>query len=70
MALKYRDVAELYAQNPELKKSDVLALMEWAKKEPHLPEMEGFIIFHSFLFPRVFEGVLGLESLKFPLISA
>lgn len=33
-----------YAKNPNLKKDDINALMEWADKQAHLPRITGDLI--------------------------
>lgn len=34
-----------YAKDPKIKKEDISTLMEWASKQPHLPQLIGnFII--------------------------
>lgn len=44
------DIENEYKKFPELKKDEVLKLMEWCKRQPHLPtltELEIIIYFHS-----------------------
>lgn len=30
-----------YRNNPDIKKEDIQILQQWAKKQPHLPQIEG-----------------------------
>lgn len=39
------DIENEYKKFPELKKDEVLKLMEWCKLQPHLPNLNG-TIFH------------------------
>lgn len=34
-------VEDEYRRNPEMKKEDVQELLEWAKTQPHLPQISG-----------------------------
>lgn len=37
------DIENEYKKFPELKKEEVLKLMEWCKRQPHLPNLTGKI---------------------------
>jgi hypothetical protein len=41
MTLKLADVSTEYSKDKDLKKDDVMMLMTWVNKQPHLPEING-----------------------------
>ena len=41
MELHLADVGSEYAQDKNVKKDDVEALVQWTNKQPHLPEING-----------------------------
>lgn len=45
MQLRQADVDEQYDKYKDLKREDVRNLMEWAKRQPHLPKLTGMIVF-------------------------
>lgn len=43
------DAENEYKKCPELKKDEVLKLMDWCKRQPHLPNLNGIYLFHTLL---------------------
>lgn len=41
MTMKLPDIDKEYKKFQELKKDDVLYLMDWCKQQPHLPDLNG-----------------------------
>lgn len=45
-----------YAKDPNIKKEDILALMEWASKQAHLPQITGKLILVCYISTYVIDN--------------
>lgn len=50
MLTKFDNCEREYKRHKKLRKKDVLAILEWAEKQEHLPEITGNFLFNLIFF--------------------